>query len=178
MKQWKSKWIGMGLMSLIPLLTSGCASSRGENVSYAIWNQGPIGSQLQKLSLNDGKGGEYASVDQTYPRAHDNRGWQNGGRAYAASLGGRVPDYVFVSWRKMPKDGQEIYGGDLVGPFKIALRSRIPAEVLEKVQHDGYWLEIGVSAGVEPILVRWKLDESGSLSGQPGIKTLRRGGDW
>ena len=175
MKQWNSKLL-VGIASLITLITSGCASYPGENVSYAIWNH-DTSSPLQKISLDDGKGGRYSGADERSPRPQNSIGWQDRGASYGAELGGRVPDYVFVSWRKMPKDGQKIYEGDLIGPFKLALRSRIPSEVLKKITGNRrYWLEIGVSAGVEPILVRWNLVDY--ESGQIGIKILQRGGDW
>jgi len=176
MKQWKLRLL-TGLMSLLTLVTSGCASNRGENVSYAIWNH-DTSATLQKTSLDDGKGGSYSGAGVAHPRPINSIGWQDRGASYAAFLGARVPDYVFVSWRKMPKDGQKIYEGDLVGPFRITLRSRIPADVLEKVTgNNRYWVEIGVSAGVEPILVRWNLVDYKPSSGRPGIEILQRGGD-
>lgn len=45
----------------------------------------------------------------------------------------QIPAWVEVRWRKLPPPGAESYTGEPVGPFRVAVRERIPKDVLELV---------------------------------------------
>lgn len=170
------------ILAIAPVTLSACSAAktilrRGESVSYALFNpshrnsfeMGRLEAPDEELLLDEG-----LSVPALSPGAP---GWSGGGPMFFADTGHRVPDRVEVSWRLPPREGQARYKGDLVGPFTIELRSRIPAEALAALSTPGIRrrIEIGVSVGVLPILVRWLLVDTTKGGGLP---TLMRGGDW
>ena len=83
-----------------------------------------------------------------------------------------------LSWHELPKTGQKVYQGDLVGPFDLALRPRIPNDVLAQVRASRkYRLEMAFSVGVQPIEFRWRLVQADLDNSTPRVE-VRRGGDW
>jgi hypothetical protein len=167
--------VNIAVLSIIGCAHSGIMKSAGDHVSYAVWNH-RTDITVDEPKLVDANGKTLASGLSDYPRPIDSIGWQGRGATLTGdNLQSGVPEQVVVSWRMPPKSGQLLYEGDLVGPFTIPLRSRIPQDVLNKVKGSKiYKLEIGVSVGVEPILVRWQLVEYLST----GLHEIRRGGNW
>jgi len=162
---------------------SGCGLSRiargGETVSYALFNA--TRDQALEVSMMHRVGAKNELITagpfRMYIPPPNAIGWQGGGALYMADTGHRVPERVLVSWRLPPKEGQEELKGDLMGPYEIELRSRIPKEVLEAVgiSAQRMRLEIAVSVGVLPIQVRWQLTDFNRPHRQ---QTVYRGGDW
>lgn len=165
--------VGLGL--------SGCGLSTiargGETASYSLFN----GTKDQHFEmagiLRPGSKYEIVRVLRMPAPPPNAIGWRGGGALAPADTGHRVPERVAVSWRLPPKPGQEELKGDLVGPYEIELRSRIPAEVLEAVgiAAKDMILEIAVSVGVLPIQVRWQLTDFNRPHRQ---QTVYSGGDW
>ena len=90
----------------------------------------------------------------------------------------RIPENVSVRWREMPAQGQPSYTGTQRGPFLVAIRSRIPSDVLRKARSRGFFLEIGVEINDGTIVMNWQLVESKSITQTGnGIAVIRQGGD-
>ena len=74
--------------------------------------------------------------------------------------------------------------GELIGPFRVDLRSRIPDHEWGLLQRRGLYTELafGFSVGVNPPQVRWVLtgSEEGTtpFAEDPRITSLSHGGDW
>lgn len=169
------------LISLAPVALSACSPAttfmlRGETASYAAFNpshesgfeMGRLEAADEELLLDEG-----LTIPALPPGAP---GWSGGGPLMFGDTGHRVPNRVKVSWRLPPREGQGRYKGDLVGPFTLELRSKIPDEVLNAATKRGRILQIAVSVGIIPILVRWRLIEP-NLDGR-GHREMSRGGDW
>lgn len=169
------------LISLAPVSVCACAPARtfllrGETASYAAFNPSDQnGFEMGRLEAADKKLllDERLRIPALPPGAP---GWSGGGPLMFGDTGHRVPDRVKISWRLPPREGQARYKGDLVGPFELDLRSRIPDEVLGAATKHGRILQIAVSVGVVPILVRWRLIEP-NPDGR-GHREMSRGGDW
>lgn len=169
------------LVSLSAISASSCTPARsfllrGETASYAAFNpshqdgfeMGRLEAADEELLLDEG-----LSIPALPAGAS---GWSGGGPLIPGDTGHRVPQKVRVSWRLPPREGQARYKGDLVGPFEPRLRSKIPDEVLRAATKRGRILQIAVSVGVVPILVRWRLIEP-NPDGR-GHREMSRGGDW
>ena len=103
-------------------------------------------------------------------------GWSDGGPMQSRLNGHRVPEQVWVSWRLPPRADQPRFEGDKVGPFRIALRSQIPPEVLLAATKRLHIVEMALSVGVQPVRLRWRL--IAPCKDDYGFCELRRGGDW
>lgn len=151
---------------------------RGESVSYAIWNNRTdveLHSLLLTSSEGELAGGEY---EVHPPLPPGGGGWAHGGSAVLRDANHRIPEVAYVSWRIPAKHGQDKFEGTKVGPIPVKLRSRIPTDVLQQIRGSRrYYLEIGVSAGIAPVLVRWRLVD-GEPAGQLAPIEVQRGGDW
>jgi hypothetical protein len=163
--------------------TSGCGSALGglmglddgDHVAYSLWNATQSDLQSSLLVAVDGQVITDALVERNIGRS---KGWQGGGSSKFPDAGHRIPERVKLSWRELPKAGQKVYQGDLVGPFELALRSRIPQDVLAQVRGSRkYRLEMAFSVGVQPIQFRWRLIENDLDSSALAVE-MRRGGDW
>lgn len=167
------------LISIAPIALAACAPAasilrRGESASYALFNPSHQHSfEMGRLEDERGMLSERFNVPALPPGAP---GWSGGGPLIPGDTGHRVPARVEVSWRLPPRAGQGRYKGDLVGPLELKLRSRIPKDVLSAATGRGRTLQIAVSVGVIPILVRWRLIEP-NLDGR-GHREMSRGGDW
>lgn len=165
--------VGLGL--------SGCGLSTiargGETASYSLFN-GNRTQQFEMGKLTNALRNELLTEKRiVHALAPEAPGWRGGGALAPADTGHRVPERVAVSWRLPPKLGQEALKGDLMEPYEIELRSRIPKEVLEAVgiAAKDMILEIAISVGVFPIQVRWQLTDFNRPHRQ---QTVYRGGDW
>ena len=169
---------------------SGCAAQamgvmrRGENAGYGASN---VSSQkLQDVQVVDAANPDRSYAGQLGAPAGLNPGIKYpktariaaGHNRYMSDTGHKVPEAVLVSWREMPAPGGQPYTGTLFGPYRIVVRSRIPAEVLDKIRKDTMHIDIGFSAGMVPPIMQWRLidDAAGSdMQGRP--KILAEGGD-
>ena len=104
-------------------------------------------------------------------------GWSFGGPTWLPHTGGRIPARVRISWRLPPRDGQEMYRGDPVGPFELDINALVPANVRAAVRNSSrYQLELAFGIGLEPVTLRWRLLEW--AEGMKSHREVRRGGDW
>ena len=161
------QWLAFILMTTLVA----CGSRSGENVSYAIWNRSST-QDLRDAALfvTDGRGEKQwlAASSRQDPLPPGEDGWQSGGAAQLPDAGHRVPENLQAAWRSngMPQ-----------GPFRMDLRARIPADVLEKIRGSTrYQLEIGVGAGDNRPTARWRLIEK--APDRPGMQEIQRGGEW
>jgi hypothetical protein len=162
---------------------SGCGSALGglmgmddgDHVAYSLWNASNLEVQKTSLTSIDGQGLNSSLVRKGIGQS---KGWQGDGLRKFPDAGHRIPERVKLSWRELPKAGQKVYQGDLVGPFDLALRSRIPADVLSQVRASRkFRLEMAFSVGVQPIQFRWRLVQADLDNSSPLVE-VRRGGDW
>ena len=180
-------WPTRTVLSVALALAAGaCASGRdghradgvGERAAYQVWND-DLDVAIESPELLDPATGALLYANLLAPAA---RGLASTGRsdlsaarrsprdddlalprpragAYALAVKGhRIPEYVLVRWRMPPLPGVRRYGGEVAGPFRLAVRSRIPAEVLESVRDQ--WrlrLEIAVSANRNGPGLQWQL---------------------
>ena len=89
----------------------------------------------------------------------------------------RIPETVSVVWRDLPSQGQPSYTGTQRGPFVVAIRSRIPPEVLRKARSRGFFVEIGVEINDGPIIMNWQLVDYEMDKPKGQIQVVRQGGD-
>lgn len=93
----------------------------------------------------------------------------------AAGAHHRVPEHVLVTWRQLPRAGQNQYAGHAAKPLKVAVRSQIPADVLALVSNQWrYRLDIAVSANSDAPALRWRVMNVGEQLAHE----VRRGGNW
>ncbi len=175
-----------GLLQLL----SGCAAQamgvlrRGENAGYGASN---VSSQkLQDVQVVDAANPEREYFGQLGQPSGINPGFKHaktkriaaGNNRYMADTGHKVPEAVLVSWRELPPPGGQPYTGKLFGPYRVVVRSRIPAAVLEQTQTRTVHIDIGFTSGMVPPIMQWRLidDAAGSdMQGRP--KILAEGGD-
>lgn len=146
---------------------------RGDRAAYAVWNAN--GERwVYRAELRDAKTGYLLTVAPSMdPWSDSGRGWNGWGRVFFPDNGVKVPEAVTVTWWF---DAEAAQRGDLTqreGPYTVPLRRRISARALAsaaEVRYQSTLLEIGVSAGVVPPVLRWHLN-----GWRAGI--LERGGD-
>lgn len=147
----------MVMIGLICL--SGCVSaglfSRGENAAYSFWNNGS--EEVESVEIvglyQDYK--KYLISSSHAKSAGWNTRWFTGGSQYMSDTGHTVPEQVEVSWRKMPPVGGKPYTGELMGPYRVVVRSRIPEAALKLARRVGYSIGIEFSVGKEPVMLCW-----------------------
>jgi hypothetical protein len=101
-----------------------------------------------------------------------------GGNRYMADTGHKIPDEVQITWREMPPPGGKPYTGELKGPYRVKVRSRIPEDVLRQARRDGVVIQMGFTIGELPIVFQWQLIDTNKPSDYLGNHTpLAQGGD-
>lgn len=143
----------LGMTAAWPL----CSFGQGENASYTAWSNAD--HEIENVEVTRvGPGNKYLfstavmEIDRGLAP-----GAGVGGNSYGADTGHTVPEEVEIHWRKPPREGQQMYRGDLVGPYRVKVRSLIPAEVLTQIRQRGYQLGLSFSVGREPIKLCWAL---------------------
>lgn len=156
------KWMAMMVFGSTCL--SGCSSAglfrQGVNVSYLFWNNsdGDIENVVAVGIFEDKNIKYYASISEAVRRYAQLGQPIHGyvwGHQITADTGYKVPKEVGVSWRKLPSAGGKPYTAELMGPYRVVVRSRIPEEALRLARSDAYNLGINFSVGKEPVLLCW-----------------------
>ncbi len=101
-----------------------------------------------------------------------------GGSTFLRDSNSFVPDEAVVSWYgpvREEQSNEEFKQAPFHGPYLVKIRSTIPPDILAKAKRDGYMLEIGVTAGVVPPDVDWRLMYMGSNFAGPS-RLIARGG--
>lgn len=171
-------------------------------MSFSFWNA--TNEDIAEAYVHDLEG-VLLYEEIGFPPASVNRvGWITGSGAGAYRK--VFPDAVLISWRKasphetpaqrcrrrmemncelLGTPGQVMYGdGELIGPFRVDLRNRIPDKAWSLFRRLGMssQLSFGISVGVHPPLVRWTLDgyvEGTSMFDRDrDFGKLAYGGDW
>ena len=176
------KVIGKNLLTLVgSVILSACGVMKsGESVSYHVWNH-DTKQVLYSVKLEaNGEILDGADGSRRTPRSSTWNGWDGaGGNTIPQDVGHRIPEIARLSWRLPIMLGQD--SGRLVGPFEVNIRNQIPEKILNKIKSSkDKKLAIGISAGVQPIKLRWILQELKFIDGSPvgGWRDLERGGDW
>ncbi len=157
------KWGGIMGFSLVCL--SGCVSaglfSQGENAGYSFWNNSDETLEAVKIvgiyldSKRELTGASRSEPVRRYvPLGQPILGF-GGGARYFSDTGHKIPEEMEITWRKMPPPGGQPYTGELMGPYRVLVRSRIPQEALQLARRDGYNLGIQFSVGKQPVLLCW-----------------------
>lgn len=149
---------------------------RGENVAFALFNNSSrvlqdVGVHRVGSRVEEWNG---AAILRPVPAFRLNDP-SFGGAQYSAENGHRVPDEVEVSWRELPPAGAPPYTGELKGPYRVVVRSRVPADMLALAAKDGIVLQLSFSVGQLPILFNWRVLDYTQPG--PGTKTVAQGGD-
>lgn len=138
---------------------SGCVSagmfSQGENASYSFWNNSE--EEIESLEIvgiyQDKK--KYLISSSRVKAANWQTRWFVGGNQYMSDTGHKIPEEMEINWRKMPPVGGKPYTGELMGPYRVLVRSRIPEEALKLARREGYSIGIEFSVGKQPVLLCW-----------------------
>lgn len=157
------KWAAIMGFSMACL--SGCVSaglfSQGENVGYSFWNDSDEEVEAVKIvGIYPDYTKELSGASRSKPQkwfVHPGQPTQgfSGGYQFKSDTGHKLPEEMEVSWRKMPPPGAEPYTGELMGPYRVLVRSRISDEALRLAKRDGYSLGINLSVGKQPVLLCW-----------------------
>jgi hypothetical protein len=158
--------------------SAGCSSRTSDYVSYAIWNrnteQGVEDCMVRSAADPPVMVMSCAAFD---PLPRGATGWGFGGATSMPHTGEKIPERVRVSWRRPPRESQEMYRGDPVGPFELDINALVPANVRAAVRNsERYQLELAFGIGLEPVTLRWRLLEW--TEGMKSHREIRRGGDW
>ena len=167
------------LLAVAVLVTpTACASRDSDYVSFAIWNRNTEQGVEDCVVRSAGDPPfEVASCVAKDPLPRGAPGWSFGGATWLPHTGGKIPARVRISWRLPPRDGQEMYRGDPVGPFELDINALVPANVRAAVRNsDRLQLELAFGIGLEPVTLRWRLLEW--TEGMKYHREVRRGGDW
>ena len=190
------------------VLTSLQACAKQEfHLSANMWIAADQDIAIGTLRFPDGRAlYERATMGRYDP---EYEGWTGGGPGRGFYK--EIPDHILVSWHlpspnetpaercerrggegdceKLPGYGDRVVrkDGQLVGPFKVPLKSRIPKETLALFEKaDTPSLEIGISLGLTVPKLRWIMygrppgSTAGVMVGKdyPKRVELGRGGDW
>lgn len=167
---------------------TGCAAragglfSSGENADYGATNVST--RELEQVRVMDGAKLDTWYFSQSGQPAY-NRNPNNprvmpsfGGNRYMSDTGHQIPEEIVITWREMPPAGGQPYTGELKGPYRVKIRSRIPGQVLKQARHDGFVIQIGLTAGELPIVFQWQLvDEKKGTDYRGSVTPLAQGGD-
>lgn len=155
-----------------------CSTGPSDYVSYAVWNRNTE-QEVQDCMVRSAADppvmvSSCAAID---PLPRGAAGWGFGGATSMPDTGEKIPARVRVSWRLPPREGQELYRGDPVGPFELDINALVPANVRAAVRNSRrYQLELAFGIGLEPVTLRWRLLEW--TEGMKSHREIRRGGDW
>lgn len=138
---------------------SGCVSaglfSQGENASYSFWdNASEEVESVEIVGLYQDHKKHLISSSRVKPARHSIRAF-SGGYQYMSDTGHKIPKEVEIRWRKLPPLDGKPYTGEVVGPFRVKVRSRIPDEALKLARREGYSIGIEFSVGKEPVMLCW-----------------------
>jgi hypothetical protein len=149
---------------------------KGENVAFALFNNsGRVLHNARVYRVGDPMAAwDAAAVLDPVPAFRLNDP-SFGGAQYSAENGHRVPEEAEVSWRELPPAGAPPYTGELKGPYRVVVRSRVPADMLALAAKDGIVLQLSFSVGQLPILFNWRVLDYTQPG--PGTKTVAQGGD-
>ena len=167
-------------------LLAGCATagtslfSSGENLAVGFWNNSDREIEQIKIHRTSAEGRRVKWTGQLgmKPRPDGRKTPGFGGDMYD-NIDYKIPEEAEVSWREMPPEGAAPYTGELKGPYRVKVLSRIPPEIQRVARKGGYWVEITFSVGEFPILFDWMLvDRTGLTVDYRGkSKMLCQGGD-
>lgn len=157
---------------------SGCVSaglfSQGENASYSFWNN--ASEEVESVEIvglyQDHK--KHLISSSRAKAAGWNTRWFIGGSQYMSDTDHKVPEEAEIRWRKLPPLDGKPYTGEVVGPFRVKVRSRIPDEALKLARREGYSIGIRFSVGEEPVMLCWGVVAPESDS--RGRSTIMSGG--
>lgn len=147
------------MMVIGSICLSGCVSaglfSQGENASYSFWNNASENVESVEIVglYQDHK--KHLISSSLAKAAGWNTRWFIGGSQFMADTGHKVPEEAEIRWRKMPPSSGQPYTGEVVGPFRVKVRSRIPEEALKLARREGYSIGIEFSVGKEPVMLCW-----------------------
>lgn len=169
------KWVIMVALGLAWL--SGCVSagllSQSENAGYSFWNNSDEDIEAVKIvGIYPEYKSELIGASQA-KAAHWSTRWFVGGNQYRADTGHKIPEEMEISWRKIPPPNGQPYTGELVGPYRVLVRSRIPREALQLARRDGYSLGLEFSVGKQPVLLCWGV---ATKKGSSLVGTIMSGG--
>ena len=170
------------LVAALCSFLSGCATaginlfSSGENLAVGFWNNSD--REIRSIGIHrtsaEGRRVKWAGQGSMMPRPDGRKTPSFGGNRHD-NIDYEIPEEVEVSWRELPPPGGDFYTGELKGPYRVKVLSRIPPEILRVARKRGYWVEISFTAGELPILFNWRLTD---FTGEgPGYKKLCQGGD-
>jgi hypothetical protein len=149
---------------------------RGENIAFAVFNNSGRVLQMTRVGSVGDPDSRWNGLAVHAPvpafRLNDP---EFGGARYLAENGHRVSEEVEVSWREVPPPGAPPYTGELKGPYRVVVRSRVPADMLALAAKDGFVLQLSFSVGQLPILFNWRVIDYTQPG--PGTKTVAQGGD-
>lgn len=160
--------------------TMGACSSEGPGENWSIGVRNLSSTSLAYTELCNPQGTSCWS-GQTLAKARDPKAAQiagYGGSTFLRDSNSFVPEEAVVSWYGPVREEQsntEFKQAPFHGPYLVKIRSTIPPDVLAKARRDGYMLEIGVTAGVVPPDVDWRLMYMGRNFGGPS-RLIARGG--
>lgn len=175
------KWVA--IMVFVSAWLSGCVSaglfSQGENAGYSFWNNSDEEVEAVKIvGIYPDYKKELSGASRSEPvRRYVSLGQPIlgfvGGDQYFSDTGHKIPEEMEVTWRKMPPPGAKPYTGELMGPYQVLVRSRIPQEALKLARRDGYNLGIQFSVGKQPTLFCWGI---ATKKGASLLGTIMAGG--
>jgi hypothetical protein len=166
-------------LCLAPTMGACSLEGPGENWSIGVRNVSinPVGdTALCRVDIPESCWSGQTLAKAANPKTAHIAGY--GGSTFLRDSNSFIPDKAVVSWRAPVHDGQqtdEIVKAPLHGPYLVKIRSTIPPDILAKAKRDGYMLEIGVTAGVVPPDVDWRLMYMGPNFAGPS-RLIARGG--
>lgn len=165
----KNKQYAYWVFAILLINLGGCnkLGNNGVNIGYGAWN-------ISTEEVTDVNVGGYFTASRL--NAYQHMMPSMGSSLFRdKDVSTVIPEEIQISWRQMPRKGQEWYNSKQFGPYKVKLRTRIPDDVIRKAKQTDYTLNIGLSVGKLPILVCWRLERSADP--KPGTVYVQQGGD-
>lgn len=175
-----------GLLILLSL-HPGCGMTDGRpaviqeeamvHVQWSTWNNTPTKIGASSVRSTEEPYTNYVHTLGSFPNVQDSPPF--GGYRYHMYL----PEEVDISWETLLPNSDAKVVGDIRGPYRIKIRSRIPSELLALAARDNRWrnyiLQISISVGKLPTLMNWRLlEHKESLMGfTQSNREIYRGGD-
>jgi len=200
----KSALLHRFFVSLLGLLTLNACASGGNSMSLDMWIAADVDIAVAYVHLPDGRLLYRQAV--FYPYQPSFPGWQEAGPE-VLSFVKTLPDHVMVSWRRPPAvetpyercrrraepvekcavlSGRDSWNerddGELIGPIKVPIRSRLSEEARKLLDRPGTFntLSLGIGIGLERPILRWRLRGTPAWAAplEGGVSELGKGGDW